>query len=251
MGILVAYFLGVLTGASQPAKNRSAEFNPDEKRKKERREGISFWVGILTLVVLSIYTGFTILIWRSTKQANLIAIDGFISAQRAYITNHGIKHVFKTTTNPSGKQVKSFDFSPQWENAGNTPAVGVLVLSGSAVFTTEITQAWFMGKTRGSPTPTTMASIGPRQSWESQATHQPEAFATEDLEYPRYVWGWLLYKDVFPNTKVHVTEFCFKSTSITPTGSDYDFAATVCNGHNCVDEFCDDYSAMVTMFPHD
>ncbi len=108
-----------------------------------------------------------------------------------------------------------------------------------------------MGKMPGSPSPTAIASIGPKQPWETEPTHQPESFATEDLQYSRYIWGWLLYRDAFPNTKVHLTEFCLKTTNIIPKDGDYDFSATVCGSpHNCVDEFCDDYSAMVTMLPH-
>ncbi len=91
MGIFIAYLLGILTaikskdrkgdrecGASDTDKNQSLPSGPisviclprtysnqeqAENEKKNRRDAISFWVGIGSLAVLSVYAGVTILIW--------------------------------------------------------------------------------------------------------------------------------------------------------------------------------------------
>jgi hypothetical protein len=57
-----------------------------------------------------------------------------------------------------------------------------------------------------------IALIGPRSEWESEVG----PFWLGDLDAVGafskfiYIWGWIEYNDVFPNTKRHRTEFCFE-----------------------------------------
>jgi hypothetical protein len=58
-----------------------------------------------------------------------------------------------------------------------------------------------------------------------------------------YFWGWAAYRDVFRDSKVHLTEFCSKLTTISgdiATGN-VRFVYTHCPSHNCADETCEDY----------
>ena len=65
-----------------------------------------------------------------------------------------------------------------------------------------------------------------------------------------FVWGWLAYRDVFPKTRVHLTEFCENLARITVPDTPgvqpvFDFKG--CRKHNCVDEHCDDYQQMLKL----
>lgn len=97
MEFLLAYLIGVLTAiqgknnggkhVDTEAKKCNSNSFPDrpisvvsipppqtdqertKQKKKERRQNITFWVGIATLVVLTVYAGFTIAIWYANKKA--------------------------------------------------------------------------------------------------------------------------------------------------------------------------------------
>ena len=282
MGLLIAYLLGILTAVKREddGSSRSKQTTlpgqshplPDgplsvvcvpptlsneeaaEQKKQKRHRTITFWVQIATLVVFCVYAGFTIAIWSANRESAsaardgvIVARDSLVAGQRAYVIASGMKHKLKTITNPRGKRNKAFEFTSQWENAGNTPAIGVLMLFG-VWERYDLTEAEFMGKAISPLLPTAMSSVGPKTTIDSGVAHQPEDFATSEPEVPRLFWGWIVYRDIFPNSKIHVTEFCLKTTQIVPDGhGDYGFDATVCDHHNCVDEFCEDYAEMVTL----
>ncbi len=60
-----------------------------------------------------------------------------------------------------------------------------------------------------------------------------------------YFWGWLEYKDAFPETFNHITMFCVELTEIKETSlldprkSSNEIGYTNCPQHNCEDEDCD------------
>jgi hypothetical protein len=43
-----------------------------------------------------------------------------------------------------------------------------------------------------------------------------------------YVWGWIHYRDVFPNSKPHVTEFCYRLQGYV-TRADYGITSPLCH----------------------
>jgi hypothetical protein len=56
-----------------------------------------------------------------------------------------------------------------------------------------------------------------------------------------FVYGWVVYRDIFRDTPEHVSEFCRELTSFiyTPNGLTYDWG--YCPTHNCTDDDCPDY----------
>src|SRR5438094_3723839 len=98
MGMLIAYLLGILTTIKPEDQNRGRDSRiPDshqsqpfpqgpisvvciprtlsdqeqaEKKKSKRRKSAAFWVQVGSLILLFVYAGFTILIWRSMKKDN-------------------------------------------------------------------------------------------------------------------------------------------------------------------------------------
>jgi hypothetical protein len=65
-----------------------------------------------------------------------------------------------------------------------------------------------------------------------------------------YIWGSIRYRDVFPMTNAHVTEYCFVLTRIESEGA-RDLTGDVvgewhtCLYHNCSDEDCPDYKEQI------
>jgi hypothetical protein len=62
-----------------------------------------------------------------------------------------------------------------------------------------------------------------------------------------YLWGWVAYRDVFPQTKAHISEVCQIVDSIHGPKNSFDPAVgyVMCQEHNCTDEDCGDYKEMV------
>ena len=213
------------------------------------------WQLVLELMVFAVGVKVACIYSHQLKamlDSNEINRDSLYSVQRPFIISHGIKKKMNTITNPDGMRKKSFEFTTEWENAGNTPAVGVVSLLGVVMQEDELTEPEFMGTAFDKSVLKAASSmIGPKAPFESGITHQPEEFATNDLDVPRFFWGWLIYRDTFPKTKPHVTEFCLKSTKIKQEGADYSFDATVCGHHNCVDEFCEDYTTITQLVSKD
>ena len=71
------------------------------------------------------------------------------------------------------------------------------------------------------------------------------------VEHNLFVWGWEYYRDVFPNTKPHVTEFCRHITGINFRADQpephIEFVYSGCRKHNCDDQQCKDYKEIVRM----
>jgi len=66
----------------------------------------------------------------------------------------------------------------------------------------------------------------------------------------------MVYRDIFPNSRIHVTEFCWKVIEIKWKMSEKGqregkphFTGSACSHHNCVDEFCGDYAVLTALSP--
>jgi hypothetical protein len=67
----------------------------------------------------------------------------------------------------------------------------------------------------------------------------------------RFFWGWVAYRDVFPGTKRHLTEFCRELGFVgyRPSNQNVSLSFDSCRHHNCTDESCEDYEEILKMFP--
>lgn len=107
-----------------------------------------------------------------------------------------------------------------------------------------------------------ITTISPRATKSITATVEPEPLvfgidlgkspvdALNKTHFNRnlFFWGWIYYRDAFPTTKPHVTEYCFKIGAI-----DYTFATQSvsfdfqeCAEHNCTDENCKDRQQIIS-----
>jgi hypothetical protein len=235
----------------------NTEPTPTNKKGTDRRkESTPLWKKLIEVGALLVAIGLLI-VNICQLRANREAL---YTVQRAFIIQT------KPTTELARYDVingvrqkepkKMIEFTHHWENVGNTPAIGLVTAIGKVVQADEITEQEFMMFSHIDQT-TAKAALGPRATLDSGTLSDDITFLTDDPESPRFIWGWIVYRDMFPNTKTHVTEFCWKITEITwkldangkHTEDKPDLTASACAGHNCVDEFCEDYSSIAKLSP--
>lgn len=175
-------------------------------------------------------------------ESNSINREALVSVQRAFVTATNQHHIDRLT-NPSGKQVLSYRFMINWENSGVTPTRdAVHHVNWQAMLEALPKDFKFtdLGSTENVP-----LVLGPKASIGSSPLNIDTG--TMKLVQARrvhlYIWGWLTYRDIFENTKEHITMFCRELTDIngdldTPTGN-VKFLFTTCPYHNCTDEECE------------
>ncbi len=165
---------------------------------------------------------------------------------------------YTSQVNKSIKPTTFIETTAHWRNAGNTPAIGVVTGIASVQQKEELTEEEFTlayDKTSSRKFSAT-SSIGPGVVLDSSTIRQPVSFFDDDPVTPWFYWGWLVYRDIFPQSKIHVTEFCWKVNEIKWKISENGervgrphFSASACSHHNCVDEFCDDYATITAVSP--
>jgi hypothetical protein len=191
------------------------------------------------------------------QESNTINRESLEAVQRAFIAYKSIE----VNRGKDGNRI-FWDFQPLLENAGNTPALEA-VSNYSVVETNAPTVPQQIFESGGEPLTLKLlpASIAPKAVQETPRAqkNESEIFGLDlgdQLEHlaqshPRsdfYICGWTVYRDVFPNTNPHVTEFCqhLVTASIingSPPKLRFDFE--YCPQHNCTDEYCSDYKQIV------
>jgi hypothetical protein len=185
-----------------------------------------------------------------------------IAVQRAFLNFKGIQvqqaTAMKGVRVPglTGENPNGFKFSAAWENSGTTPAVGVLSYFRIDEVPDEQVATFPFTPEREMAFAKTV--MGPRGTGGSG-----DVFKALDFWKPIngkkniYFWGWKIYRDTFPKTPVHVTEFCsglvgvFRNmpleagNKVVPANAPWSFTFNDCEGrHNCADEDCEDYAAI-------
>jgi hypothetical protein len=95
----------------------------------------------------------------------------------------------------------------------------------------------------GMPQVPTPLFISPRGTTGSHPTSIPlvKVEAIADKKLFMYLWGWARYNDIFPDTKRHITRYCWK-VSFTRTGTapteTFQFRSDSCLHNNCSDDEC-------------
>lgn len=198
--------------------------------------------------------------------SNEINRESLTSVQRAFIVAHDIQPSRNVVRDPIGDR-GIWSLNIPMENTGTTPA--------------SITaQAFFTGSLVSEPNETQFAQkpliqsavMGPRtirpigNVGESDVELLGREFpyrANDIAALPpiqttiisggrwHMFWGWVTYRDIFPKTPLHVTEFCqimgaailVRDTPQTP----FRFGWQPCEHHNCADELCEDYQRIVDL----
>jgi hypothetical protein len=216
---------------------------------------VEIMVFIVGVRVAVIYSGQL----KAMLDSNEINRQTLVSVQRPFLTAQHLK-TQRLNDSPGVKPTHSLLISVFYENSGTTPAIGVINYFGGEVLLENPTEDQFKGDISFSTTTT----IGPKATREVGPITKSERdsfgadlgeitgfvrIAEERKNYPRLtMWGWAVYRDQFPNTTPHLTEFCrkfYSVSSIPPNGFQYTFGD--CSSHNCTDEDCDDYPQITAM----
>jgi hypothetical protein len=194
--------------------------------------------------------------WQAALESNKINRESLQSVQRPFLLFEGIEGGIVTTHTASSEH-EDLRLHAKILNAGNTTANELSRNLFGGSLANEPTERQFKGDGR---TPIIKGVLGPKAFHFTGDVVVPSAFfgldkarTTRPVQPIRsergfYLWGWVVYRDVFPGTKVHVTEFCQILTTITQKElSSASFEFTDCKQHNCADGECDDYKELVEM----
>lgn len=242
-----------------------------------------FIVEVATLVVIAIYAALTLWQARSANtsageavKANAISRDGLVTVQRAFIVFKHFEQV-RAIVSPAPSVKIQWQFDPLIENTGATPAIiATEDFSLEHLENGEPTEEQFVGDNER-PT----FSIGPHSEQIGPTRDIDDVYiigsvngipgpnASNAVGRNVFGWGFIVYKDVFADTKIrspiHVTEYCsqlqrviYGSTSGKPLDrtKPLDKATTfklvwhACDEHNCVDQYCKDYDKIAKLLPN-
>jgi hypothetical protein len=230
-------------------------------------------------VVIAVLTGFYVHYsrgqWVAMRESNKINKEALESVQRANVVFVTVHDQRGDAPTPAGKTELIWQFTPLWENVGNTAAATVIQAFFAKSQAVEPDEQQFMGPSEDY----TPFQIGPRSRQQGSTVTLPQAVvmaARSDLPVgpngppvdvrKNYSWGWLIYRDVFPDTKPHITEFClhliqaetnlpqktfggFARIPIAPPPNLQVFLTWEgCKAHNCADQYCKDYNSIMAKF---
>lgn len=236
--------------------------NTEDDPKKKRRPGEKrFWNWTIAEVIQSASV-LTLVgtLWYSVKSYE-VNRDALISVQRAFVTYGGLK--IDRVIAPDGPGlVRLLQYKATWNNSGTTPAIDVFEHFRVFPMNREPTEDEFQMSGFLSPE-SARTPIAPKGTIDSGDVKAPEQdlLGVQFGDAPKNImvttkpmafWGWAVYRDIFPKTKIHVTEFCQRAdTAIifdAPT-KDPTLNMKNCTEHNCADNSCADYEDILKLFP--
>jgi hypothetical protein len=234
---------------------------------------ITDWVVALLTVVIAgssiIYTVYAKRQWKVMQESNEINRESLTSVQRAFVSFQRFEYFrLQDADNPN---VHNWDVLADFDNNGATNATDVIGILQIQELSAEPTDEQFRGPYThfpaiAIPPKATRAERIPRPIPEPlifgidlgpviTAKSGTRTYFNRNL----FVWSWVYYRDVFPKTKPHVTEFCNQLTGINfvtqnynplpgqSTAGNLNFSYAGCRSHNCDDEQCKDYQAIVEL----
>lgn len=214
-----------------------AKINP----APNQRDWLKFWLEIvgLSVIVWYAYTTNGLLV-ESQKQTKL-SEEALTSIQRAFIVFGPIESdvgEFNILTTPNPTIMR---FKLNIENSGTTPTRHAFMY-GSSSWISKTEDFRMSGGSGGAQL--IQSTFGPRQTLKTNPITIDFNAAMKPPEGKRLIiWGWLKYYDIFPNTRIHVTEFCRELTgaAFNKKTGEMKVAFTTYRKYNCTDEDCENY----------
>jgi hypothetical protein len=206
------------------------------------------WTALFTLV-LAVFSYLLL-------QANNDATQNSIATQRAFITYAGsfFEKVAADPTNPKSS-VSGYRIHVPMGNGGTTAtrysAYEMAIGAGDSDPSEETDFDALPQSERN------IFIFGPRQLYDGQGAfiQMADLEAVAQNRKHMFVWGWVVYRDVFNATPVRLSELCLTITNPIWTNSDHtklttEMRATTlpCKTHYCYDNDCRDYSKRIEGF---
>ncbi len=206
-------------------------------------------------------------------ESNKINHESLEAVQRAFVIFH---HINLDTNRVNLRETeRQWVFTVIVENSGTTPAISkIQYFSAGNEFKDQLSEEQFVGAEKNLPIgetgPKAQKGIGPiiKTDIFILGTYPLASIGTKEfMDFIRskriFLWGWVGYRDVFPGTRPHVTEFCEEVIGI---GAGIPGMATPpakidpaklqprvnfqeCEQHNCTDDHCKDYQTIAALVP--
>jgi hypothetical protein len=170
--------------------------------------------GSITALATIIIAAFTATLWRATTAQGKLAREAFIADKRAFVFASGTAPFYEpdATTGHFNWRI-----GVAWQNSGDTPTKQLRFYVDGFLTNIPITPTHDFNyiDSRAPPGP---GMLGPKAPGVAgQAPHMPHQAALTpqdilDIQNGRkffYLWGWARYFDTLPNTKEHITRFCW------------------------------------------
>ena len=205
-----------------------------QKKKRDGLEVAKFIAQCIGIIAVIIALGLT-------REANSISRAALLSVQRAFVSYHGMEITAESI------QQGSYNFSPVWFNSGTTPTKSAL--SHVSWLPLKLQPDFKFPDIAGGPNIQTF--IAPKDDIKIGPLPIPiDALRLVTADSPITFWGWVVYRDVFRESPIRVSEFCQELQNVSgniATGVSVTFRWQQCQNvhHTCADEECADYSQMV------
>jgi hypothetical protein len=201
----------------------------------------SAWTAVFTGVL----TIFSVLLYFLNKSTG----EFYKATQRAYVLSVGIQpNILTATEGDKGKKVSGYKVATSWGNSGTTPTktaiyqVNLAITDYAPSRETDFESLpqgeqirFVFGPRAGISTSPIFMSLGDMESVASGRKHA-------------FLWGWVIYRDIFPATPIRLSEFCNEIINPRWTKSDHldplnamNVDVPPCPTHNCYDQDCPDY----------
>jgi hypothetical protein len=232
-----------------------------QKEKSSLAARIEAGCAVALVIITGCYAYYAALQHSAILESNKINREALESVQRAFVALEDIDfHVGYRIVPPHDKL---WEFSAVFENTGMTPAVlntRYLDVGNELPNGPSIEQ--FLGDPRRWIT--MPAEIGAKSTRRIGAIQESESFvlggfslsASDREKVARLlklgkvcIWGWVAYRDVFPHTPPHITEFCEHIVGIESDAKPIRVHTQPCKEHNCSDERCNEYATITNMLP--
>jgi hypothetical protein len=178
-------------------------------------------IGITALsgILVAAFTG---TLWIATSRQSIITKEIWVADKRAFVFPTGINPFWEL--NPD-EGFYYWRIRPVWQNSGETPTRRLRLYTDCEIRDTALPPNF---QFVDGPIPPGAGMLGPHSSSMGGAAPlipRPGISPQDILDAIAsrkfiYLWGWVRYYDVFPNTKEHVTRFCWQ---IMPVGDPHAF----------------------------
>jgi|GEM_PF-4452207 len=199
----------------------------------------------------AVYAFFAVRQWQAIRHQANIAQEALVANRRAFVFTTGYTQFWER--DPSSG-LYNWRFRPILRNSGDTPTKNLRMYVQCEVRDTILPPghgfAYQAADTAGGTIPPRL-DVNGGQVPRGQAITPPDIRDAQTGKKFIYMWGWIEYFDVFPNTKKHITRYCwlllFVGDPMTfipntlgqpPTPGTMAFLNLHHSEGNCIDEEC-------------
>jgi hypothetical protein len=213
-----------IVGDPSVAKALGPPGDPGSERNPQTKSNQPWWQGpletanglatVVIAIATTVYAAYAAKQWRAIRDQSKIAQDALIADKRAIIFAPGFNQFWEhdPTTN-----LFHWRFRPILRNGGDTPTRKMRMYVNCEIRNTALPAGYSF-----SPHDSTAVDINivegmipPKIDLQGGVVPRGAAVTPQDILDAQqgkkfiYVWGWVEYFDVFPNTPKHITRYCW------------------------------------------